>query len=509
MVLLRNPAARPPDAPARPGPGETIPIGRQTEWRRLEHLRERACGGQTRVALLSGEPGSGKSALLRAFAAHCARAGATVLCGSGSQALGLPRLLPWIEAIAGHVRATPLDRLRAETEGIAPALLPLLPELAERLAIAPRRVRRAPAQTRLQLYQAVGELLARLAAQHPLVLVFDDLERVHRANLDLLCYVAHQIPNSRLLVLGGCPAGAAAQTPLADTVAELQRQGQLSVLALGPLAAPDLATLAVERLGDALAPAAGERLATLSAGNPGLADAWLRHWQEIDALQFADAGWTLVEAEACLPVPLAVAMRRWLAALPTATRMLLPVLADRGEPAGLNELATAVGQAPETIAEWLRPAVQGGQLDQRSETYVIRHETLRRYLADTIGPTRPARWQPPLPGPESRHTDERRGAAPVPADAARADSLSPARTIGPRPPAPLPFPRIAQRAAELSPREVAVLELIAAGQSNRQIARKLHLSEKTVANHITAIFNKIGVDNRAAAATFACHAGLG
>jgi DNA-binding NarL/FixJ family response regulator len=70
----------------------------------------------------------------------------------------------------------------------------------------------------------------------------------------------------------------------------------------------------------------------------------------------------------------------------------------------------------------------------------------------------------------------------------------------PRPAAPLP--------AGLSEREASVLRLVADGKSNREIANALALSEKTIANHLTGIFNKIGVDNRAAAASFATRHGL-
>ncbi len=62
--------------------------------------------------------------------------------------------------------------------------------------------------------------------------------------------------------------------------------------------------------------------------------------------------------------------------------------------------------------------------------------------------------------------------------------------------------------AGLSPREAEVLRLVAAGQSNRQIAQELSLSESTVAKHLTAIFAKIGADNRAAATAFAIRHGL-
>jgi HD-GYP domain-containing protein (c-di-GMP phosphodiesterase class II) len=57
--------------------------------------------------------------------------------------------------------------------------------------------------------------------------------------------------------------------------------------------------------------------------------------------------------------------------------------------------------------------------------------------------------------------------------------------------------------AGLSPRELEVLRLIARGQSIRQIAKALTISDKTVDNHIQHIYNKIGASTRAGATLFA------
>lgn len=51
----------------------------------------------------------------------------------------------------------------------------------------------------------------------------------------------------------------------------------------------------------------------------------------------------------------------------------------------------------------------------------------------------------------------------------------------------------------LSKRETEVMDLIATGQSNGQIARRLFLSEKTVKNHVNRIYAKLGVDSRVTA----------
>ncbi len=51
----------------------------------------------------------------------------------------------------------------------------------------------------------------------------------------------------------------------------------------------------------------------------------------------------------------------------------------------------------------------------------------------------------------------------------------------------------------LSKREAEVMDLIATGQSNGQIAQRLFLSEKTVKNHVNRIYAKLGVDSRVTA----------
>ena len=60
----------------------------------------------------------------------------------------------------------------------------------------------------------------------------------------------------------------------------------------------------------------------------------------------------------------------------------------------------------------------------------------------------------------------------------------------------------------LSPRELEVLRLIAAGKSNQQIADELVISPNTVGRHVSNIFNKLGFANRAEAATYALRQGL-
>ncbi|MEJ2012537.1 MAG: response regulator transcription factor [Anaerolineales bacterium] len=62
---------------------------------------------------------------------------------------------------------------------------------------------------------------------------------------------------------------------------------------------------------------------------------------------------------------------------------------------------------------------------------------------------------------------------------------------------------------ELTKREYEVLELIARGSNNDQIAQQLVITNKTVRNHVSNIFNKLQVADRAQAIIRARDAGLG
>jgi len=62
--------------------------------------------------------------------------------------------------------------------------------------------------------------------------------------------------------------------------------------------------------------------------------------------------------------------------------------------------------------------------------------------------------------------------------------------------------------AELSEREIEVLKLIANGKDNAMIAADLHISPKTVKNHISNILMKLQIDNRIQAAVYAVRSGI-
>ncbi len=67
---------------------------------------------------------------------------------------------------------------------------------------------------------------------------------------------------------------------------------------------------------------------------------------------------------------------------------------------------------------------------------------------------------------------------------------------------------VKKKISELTRREIDVLKMIVSGSFNKEIASTLNISERTVKNHVSNIFNKIEVSDRTQAAVFAIKNGI-
>src|ERR1700742_4177986 len=101
-----------PDLPGSLGSTSTYPfVGRGAEMEKLRALVPRAPGEGRRIALISGEPGVGKSRLVREFATAAAADRALVLSGSCDAAVRAP-YGPFVEAIDQLLRQGDIEDLR-------------------------------------------------------------------------------------------------------------------------------------------------------------------------------------------------------------------------------------------------------------------------------------------------------------------------------------------------------------------------------------------------------------
>src|SRR6266700_1874517 len=143
-------------------------VGREAELAAIDGALTAAQGGQGRVLLVTGEPGSGRTRLLEELARRAAASDAELADAAGLEARQVARLVP---------------------------------DLAVRL---PGTVALGPPSNRdpdrFRLYDAVSVFLTRLSARLPLVLLLDDLHRADTASLRLLLMLAKEARRARLLI---------------------------------------------------------------------------------------------------------------------------------------------------------------------------------------------------------------------------------------------------------------------------------------------------------------------
>ena len=188
-----------------PGPLRLPPAyafaGRARELAQLRALLPRTVGEGRRAALVAGEPGSGKSRLVRELASELAEEGATMLYGDCDAVIGSP-YAPFATALTDLVRAggiTPsvLDSLGASTVDLAR----LVPELGTRPVRSQRRPSSDADADRLRLHTAVTELLVGVSAESPVLLVLEDLHWADSSTLLLVRHLVRSGAAARMLIV--------------------------------------------------------------------------------------------------------------------------------------------------------------------------------------------------------------------------------------------------------------------------------------------------------------------
>src|SRR5262249_26225785 len=150
-------------------------VGRDAELEQLRGAFDAAAAGQCGLVMLVGEPGIGKTALAEQLVSYVLSQDGRTLVGHCYQqgSLSLP-YLPFIEAVRSYVIDRDEEQLRAEAGSGATYLAGIIPELGDRLNVQPPPPGE-PEQDRLRLLAAICDLLRRVSAAQPTLLVLEDL----------------------------------------------------------------------------------------------------------------------------------------------------------------------------------------------------------------------------------------------------------------------------------------------------------------------------------------------
>ena len=197
-------------------------VGRERELEETRALLEDALGGRGHLLLLTGEPGIGKTRTAEELATYAQVRGAQVHWGRCHEADGAPAYWPWSEAIRSYVRdadpvglAWQLGREAADVAQIVPELRDVVPDIGEVPELEPE-------QARFRLFDSVGTFLRGASQSRPLMLILDDLHWADESSLLMLRFVARQIADSGLVLVGTYrDVELGRHHPLAETLSDL------------------------------------------------------------------------------------------------------------------------------------------------------------------------------------------------------------------------------------------------------------------------------------------------
>ncbi|MCH8282795.1 MAG: AAA family ATPase, partial [Chloroflexi bacterium] len=200
-------------------------VGRQQEMGDLKAALENALSGRGRLVMLVGEPGIGKSRTAQELATYAGLRQAQVLWGRCYEGEGAPPYWPWVQAIRSYVREVDPEQLRSEMGAGAADIGQVVSDVRDRLPGLQAPPQLEPEQARFRLFDSITAFLKSVSRRKPLVLVLDDLHWADQPSLMLLEFVAKELSNARLMIIGTYrDMELSRQHPLSRSLGELTRE---------------------------------------------------------------------------------------------------------------------------------------------------------------------------------------------------------------------------------------------------------------------------------------------
>ncbi|PLP98149.1 trifunctional serine/threonine-protein kinase/ATP-binding protein/sensor histidine kinase [Cupriavidus pauculus] len=366
-----------------------------------------AATGRSKIVMVSGHSGVGKTSVMQSFARAVAERGAVYATGkseapadvSADGAAGDGARLPYAslaQALRGLLR-TWLTRDAADVapwrtviaEALGPnagLLVPLLPELESILGPVPWVPDTQSREAGPRLHLALHSLVAALArAAQPLTVCFDDIQWLDNETTTLLHQLLTDPATTNLLVVCAYRSHEVGDGhTVTRCVAALRADGAgVTHIELGCLDASDLHQLVAEALhsdADASAPLA-RLVMEKTAGNPFFATQFLSELANEGLLRFdysaARWTWDLDQiAEKGFTDNVVALMVGRIARLPASTRAALKLLACLGNDTTVDTLARGWTRDPAELDPAIREAVRAGVVSRQDHVLRFRHDRI-------------------------------------------------------------------------------------------------------------------------------------
>ena len=398
-VTWEAPAAGAVLPPALQQAAGTALADRGAELDRLWAKWQEARHGATRLVMVAGEPGIGKTRLCAELARRAHEQGAIVLYGRNDEEALMP-YQPFVEALRtlAHSGLRPARAPSGTPEGPhPPGGRDDEPDVVAQLAGLARTddIDDDPETGRYRLFRAVAALLAEASTDAPVLLVLDDLHWADRPTILLLRHVVRGSEPGAVLIVGTYrDTEVAGGSPLADALGDFHRTAGYERIHLAGLDRAGVASL----IGPT-APADARLADTVwdeTEGNPFFVTEIVRHLAEIGAIRQLDGTWHAAASQRELSIPEGVreVVGRRLARLSEPANRVLSLASAVGRDFELHTLAQLAELDEDTLIEALDEAIAAKVLIEPvggGGRYSFSHALVRRTLYDLIGTTRRVR----------------------------------------------------------------------------------------------------------------------
>lgn len=367
-------------------------VGRERELRALHGALDDAAAGRSRIVMLTGDAGIGKTRLADELAADAGRRGVQVLWGRCYEGEGAPAYWPWVQVIRSFVWSSPPEIVADAMGAGAADIGQLVSDVGERIGDLPPPPAAEPDQARFRLFDAITTFLANASSVEPVAVILDDLHWADKPSLLLLDFLAREARTSRLLVVGTYRDGnLGPRHPLRQLVDDLRGDPGFERIALGGLSPADVRELVEATSGagiDAGTTALAKFVERETEGNPFFIREVLRHLVESDVKSAA----TLEEIG--LPDGVREVIGRRVARLSQEAVRVLTVAAVVGRAFALDVLERTVDLGTERLLEALEEALEARLIDEvadRPGRYRFAHALVRETVYEELSATRRAR----------------------------------------------------------------------------------------------------------------------
>lgn len=392
----REAPAPPPMAPADP-----LVVGREAELALLRTALERVQGGQRQLCFVTGEPGIGKSTLVRTFVAGLDPTRISIARGSCFEQHSTPEpYLAIIEALGGLAGSARGKDVLAALVRYAPTFVAQVPHLVNDEQLA-EVTRRATFSNQSRQLRELSEALEALSAQDPLVLVLEDLQWSDVATIDLLSSLGQREARAKLLVIATSRHAEIQRPnhPLNHAMRSLVARSGALEIRLPRIAVASVQTFIDKRFaGHAFPRSLTDLVAKITGGTPLYLVSLLDELAGRGMLAPSDGKWLLTvpieEVQAHRPGSVKQLIDMQLDRLPPAEQRVLEAASVVGAEFSTRLVAAALEQPVEQVDD-VCDALARRSLFLRAEAddrYGVTHALVQEVCLERSSPARRQRW---------------------------------------------------------------------------------------------------------------------